>query len=357
MKKLSVLFVVFLISLFVFSQTPQKISYQAIVRDANNHLISNTQIGLEINILKGSPTGTVVYTETLAPTTNLNGLFSIQFGGGTEFNLIDWGSDSYFIQTKVDITGGTNYTIEGVSQILSVPYAFHAETAKNVTDISNITSVISDSINVICDNVYNSIADTANALRTYVDNAVSGSSSTYSIGDFAHGGIVFWVDETGQHGLVCAKNDVDDPLTVPTVETIKWHNNTTVATAPITRAKSSGPLSGKMNTYLIVSRSTAAGVTENYAAVLCSETPITEGGVTYGDWYLPSKDELLLMYANKSAINATAVANGGSALQNNTYWSSTEASQTNAIKVNMSTGFVGSVIKTDFAYVRAVRAF
>ena len=74
------------------------------------------------------------------PTTNVNGLVTLEIGDGTvvsgDFTTIDWSADSYFIKTETDPTGGTMYTITGTSQLLSVPYALHAKTAEAVTNES-----------------------------------------------------------------------------------------------------------------------------------------------------------------------------------------------------------------------------
>lgn len=127
-----------LLSTFAFSlltvsgQSPQKMSYQAVVRNSSDALVTNTQVGMQISILQGSASGTVVYTETQTPTTNANGLVSIEIGGGAGFSTINWTSGSYFIKTEMDPTGGNNYTISGVSQLLSVPYAFATETVKGI---------------------------------------------------------------------------------------------------------------------------------------------------------------------------------------------------------------------------------
>jgi uncharacterized protein (TIGR02145 family) len=122
----------------LFAQAPQKMSYQAVIRDAGNALITSHAVGMRISILRGSVSGTVVYTETQTPTTNVNGLVSIEIGGGTivsgTFSGIDWSTGVYFIKTETDPTGGTNYTISGASQILSVPYALYAKTAKSASD-------------------------------------------------------------------------------------------------------------------------------------------------------------------------------------------------------------------------------
>ena len=133
MRKLFTFLVAVLLTATVWAQSPQKMSYQAVIRNNSNVLVTNTQIGMRINIRQGTPSGTVVYTETLTPTTNANGLVSIVIGDGAGFNIIDWSAGPYFIETKTDPTGGTNYTITGTSQLLSVPYALHAKTAETVT--------------------------------------------------------------------------------------------------------------------------------------------------------------------------------------------------------------------------------
>ena len=120
-----------LISTLAFGQSPQKMSYQAVVRNSSNQLVVNQKVGMQITILQGSATGTEVYSETQTPTTNANGLVSIEIGGGAGFSTIDWSTGSYFIKTETDPTGGINYTISGVSQLLSVPYALYAKTAGN----------------------------------------------------------------------------------------------------------------------------------------------------------------------------------------------------------------------------------
>ena len=86
------------------AQAPQKISYQAVIRNSNSALITNSQVGLQINIPQGSSNGEIIYTETQTPTTNANGLISIEFGGNTGFSEINWANGSYFIETKLAVT-------------------------------------------------------------------------------------------------------------------------------------------------------------------------------------------------------------------------------------------------------------
>ena len=117
----------------VQAQSPEKMSYQAVIRDGSDNLITSSNVGMRIQILQGSISGTSIYEETHTPTTNANGLVSIQVGAGNvvsgDFTNIDWGNDSYYIKNEIDPTGGTNYSITGTSQLLSVPYALYAKTS------------------------------------------------------------------------------------------------------------------------------------------------------------------------------------------------------------------------------------
>ena len=83
MKKTLTILAALFITAPVFAQTPEKMSYQAIVRDGGNKLLTSKAVGMQISILKGSVTGSSVYVETQTPTTNVNGLVSIQIGSGT----------------------------------------------------------------------------------------------------------------------------------------------------------------------------------------------------------------------------------------------------------------------------------
>jgi len=111
------------------AQSPEKMSYQAVVRNSTDNLVPSQLIGMQISILQDSASGTMVYSETQTPTTNANGLVSIEIGGGIGFDTINWGSGPYFLKTEIDLTGGTNYTITGTSQLLSVPFALFAKTS------------------------------------------------------------------------------------------------------------------------------------------------------------------------------------------------------------------------------------
>jgi hypothetical protein len=133
MKKHILLAAGLLLNIALWAQAPQKMSYQSVIRNANGGLVANSGVGIRISILQTTATGNSVYTETHNPSTNANGLASIEIGGGAaisgSFSAIDWANGPYFIKTETDPNGGTNYTISGTSQLLSVPYALYAETS------------------------------------------------------------------------------------------------------------------------------------------------------------------------------------------------------------------------------------
>ena len=139
MKNLFTLFAAVLLTANVFAQAPQKMSYQAVIRNSSNALVTGTAVGMRISILQGSSSGTAVYAETQTPTTNANGLVSIEIGAGTvvtgTFAGIDWSAGPYFIKTETDPAGGTSYSITGTSQLLSVPYALSAAGIANPTGL------------------------------------------------------------------------------------------------------------------------------------------------------------------------------------------------------------------------------
>lgn len=119
----------------MWGQAPQKIGYQAVIRNSSNNLVGNQTIGMKISILQGSPNGTAVYEETHAPKTNSNGLVTIEIGCGEVahgiFKNINWANGTYFIKTETDLEGGANYTITGTSQLLSVPFALYSEKSRS----------------------------------------------------------------------------------------------------------------------------------------------------------------------------------------------------------------------------------
>lgn len=124
------------------AQTPQSMSYQAVVRNEANQLVQEGNVGVRISILQGTPTGTTMYQENHTATTNLNGLLTLEVGMGSilagTFAGINWENGPYFIQSEIDPTGGSNYSITTTSQLLAVPYALHAKTSSDAARIKTL---------------------------------------------------------------------------------------------------------------------------------------------------------------------------------------------------------------------------
>ena len=576
MKRIFIILVAVLLTASVFAQAPQKISYQAVIRNSSDALVTNTQIGMKISILQGSISGTLVYEEIYNPnpSTNANGLVNIEIGGGVPlfgtFATIDWSAESYYIKTETDLTGGTNYSITGTSQLLSVPYALHAKTAETVigeititetdpifgawdkdyadltnaptiptvpvnvgdftndvgyltdyteldpvfgawdkdyadltntptiptvpvnvgdftndvgyltdytetdpvfgawdkdyadltntptiptvpvnvgdftNDVGYLTSFIetdpvftaSASNGITSSNIINwntaygwgnhatvgyltsftetdpvftaspsngitssNIVNWNNAYAwgnhaglyrpitwvpswtditgkpTFATVATSGSytdlsnkpitdgsetkvtagtnvtvtglgttaspyivgNPTLTIGQSYQGGIIFWLDATGQHGLIAA--------TVDQSTGIQWYNSVDRYTG----TTGDGLYAGEMNTAMIVAAQISDNQTGNFAAKVCADYSVTVSGINYGDWYLPSKYELNLLYLQKNVVGGFA---------DEPYWSSTELSDSQARLQYFNDGYQSINAKsTTTSYVRAIRSF
>ena len=150
MKKFILAITALIIGATSFAQAPNQFKYQAVARNSSGDVLSNQSVGFEISILQNSTSGTSVYTETHAVTTNQHGLANLTIGAGAvvsgKFSTINWSATIYFIQVKMDAAGGTAYVLMGSSQLLSVPYALNAKVADAVdwSDISNVPADIAD---------------------------------------------------------------------------------------------------------------------------------------------------------------------------------------------------------------------
>jgi microcystin-dependent protein len=167
MKRLFVILVAMILTAGVFipcqlinGQSPDKLSYQAVIRSLYGDLVTNSTVGIRIQILQTSEFGAAVYVETHTPTTNDNGLATLEIGSGSvvlgTFSDIDWANGLYFIKTEIDPTGGISYGITGISQLLSVPYALHSKTAESLTGVIPETDPVfgaSAANNIVIDDV------------------------------------------------------------------------------------------------------------------------------------------------------------------------------------------------------------
>jgi hypothetical protein len=277
-----------------------------------------------------------VYTEVHDTTTDAFGAVALVIGGGTVesgvFASIPWGSGKFFLKVELDNTGGTSYIEMSTSQLLSVPYALYAKNGfsgnyndlknKPVTDGSETKILVRENLTV---------EGAGTAANPYILN-----TKGHFVGEKYGGGIVFYVYDNRQHGLIAASEDQYNGIV--------WFNGV----RKYTNTTGDGVNSGMMNTELIIALQTADNPMGNFAAKVCADYSVTTAEVMYGDWYLPSKQELFLMYIHKDAIGN---------FRDDYYWSSTEFSSITAWSINFSNGTQFNLNKSLPYSVRAIRAF
>jgi hypothetical protein len=285
-------------------------------------------------------------------------VFVTDFDGG-RFMFYDgtqWGTLS-FVETRPEaptITGVTSSISQQATVSYTAPSSNGGSVITSYTATSNpggFTGTLSQagSGNITVTGLTNGTAYTftvtaTNAIGTSSASAASNSITTpLQVGDFYQGGVVFWLDSTGQHGLIAAVADQSS--------SIRWSNGSTSSSNVTTGATGTAVGTGATNTDAII---TAQGPTAtSYAAGLARA--YTGGG--HIDWFLPSKDELNKMYLNKATINTTAAANSGSNFTTNFYWSSTEVDLNNGRRQNFSNGDLLVASKVFGYSMRPVRAF
>lgn len=198
------------------AQAPEKMSYQAVIRNGSGQLLINQNIAVKVSILTGSLIGPLVYSERLTGSTNANGLISLEIGTGTvlsgTFSTIDWPTGNYYLKTETDPAGGTNYTIAGTSQLLSVPYAMYAKSAggtggsftipytNTINNASTLFSLTNDGDGTSVEAINNTTTSSIASLRGIVNNVAPGgfSSGVRGINNGTGGlGVGVWGSQNG----------------------------------------------------------------------------------------------------------------------------------------------------------------
>ena len=349
----------------LYSQVPEGFRYQATVRNDAGNAITDQNVSFHFAILKGDPSGLAVYEENHFVTSDPYGGVALVIGNGTDktgsFATIDWSADSYYLNIGLDTLGGLDFRNMGTSRFLSVPYALHAKTSadkfsgdyqdlvnKPLTDGSE--TKIDAGVNISLSGSGTSgdpyIINSETSLEAGDNMIVSGSGTgedpyiiserKHYIGEHYGGGTVFYVYDNGRHGLIAAPADLDPG--------IEWYNGT----KRYTNTTGEGLFAGAMNTILIIALQTNDNPYGNFAAKVCADYSVTVDNIKYGDWYLPSKYELGLLYNASTQI-------GG--FEDNYYWSSTEFSSITAWGVDFAIGVHENLDKGKAYCVRAIRAF
>ena len=309
MKKLYTLLAL-VITLITNAQAPQGFNYQATVRNSAGALIVNQNVYFKFNLMLNSASSVPVFSETHYTPTDDLGQVNIVIGQGTatvgNFSTINWGNGNYYL--GIELNTGNGYVAMGTTQLLSVPYALHAKTAESL-----------------------------------VGGGSGTGGFTHYIGEEFGGGVVFhlWKDASGvEHGLIIDKINLSAAQV--------WSN----IDQTLIGASAQSSWNGLSNSNAIVGQ---AGHTSS-AAALCLNS--TNGGQS--DWYLPSIDELSLLWHSRFNVNKSLSAIGGATVlpisANSNYWSSTESSYS-AMTFYFSNGGAYANGKSSTSYVRAVRAF
>lgn len=199
MKRLMYTFLFIQIAVFAYAQTPQAVCYQAVAADAAGASLVEQNINVKTTIISTTPNGVEQWIETHNVTTDEFGLFTLSVGEGTpaggvlsQFEDIDWGSDTYFLKVELDIEGGNNFSFMGTNQILSVPYALYAEAANTANTANNAnTAIIADTAlisQIALTTIGDDDTDPTNEIQTleYQNNVLSlsnGNDITLDVND------------------------------------------------------------------------------------------------------------------------------------------------------------------------------
>lgn len=304
---LTALLLLFIINNSFAQVPPQAFNYSAVARNPQGNPIANTTIAIQIGILKGTLSGQLQYLENHIVLTDAFGLFNLTIGGGAiqqgTMSAISWGTDNYFIQIGMDATGGSNFITMGTTQLLSVPYALHAGTASSL-------------------------------------------SAGHYIGELYGGGIIFHLfrDSVGvEHGLIVSLADQSSGTA--------WEATAACLSGScVNVSHSESTWDGRANTDAII----AFLGTNPSAANFCA----AYNGAGFNDWYLPSIQELSLLWKSLYDVNKKlSSTSGGVEILQNIYWSSTEVDAIGAWFFSYLTGTVAYYDKVTSYRVRAIRAF
>ena len=306
MKKIFTVLSAVLISAILWAQaplsfTPQSFSYQAVIRGGNNVLVANKPVGMKISLLQGSEIGTAVYVETHKPTSNANGLVSISIGGGSvvmgSFVHIDWSKGPYFVKTETDVTGGTNYSLTSVSQLLSVPYALTSSNGISRVSVTGDSLILANGTSIII----RGISNETNNKPTYGPNITDVEGNSYKTVTI---GTQTWMAEN----LKVSKYNDGTPMS-NVKDSIEWSKLTTGAWCYYNKDEKNNAKYGKLYNWYAVSK------TSNGNKNVCPTS-----------WHVPTDSEWMVL---TDYLGGITVARGKLKEVGTTSWNSPNTDATN----------------------------
>lgn len=349
MKKTILLFTCYflLFTIALYGQVPPNaFNYSAVARGPAGQPIAMKTIGIQISIIKTSPTGVAQYIENHFPNTDAFGIFNLVIGTGAVQNgnmsAVNWSNDNYYLKIGMDANGGTNFLTMGTTQLLSVPFAMYAKSAGTAINTNDNDTSATNEFQTL--SMSNDTLFLTNGGFVKIPATSGTVGSAHYIGEQFGGGVIFqlWKDTAGiEQGLIVDTSNIG-------ISEI-WSNIQTTI----------GPLAqstwnGLANSSAIVAQ---LGHTTS-AASLCLNS--VNGGKN--DWYLPSIDELMLLFSNRFYVNKSLSMIPGATLLETQYgyWSSTELSNDFALGVELTHGAAIPVSYNKsgwFSRVRPIRAF
>jgi hypothetical protein len=310
------LFTLYLFPSFLFSQSPQSIPYQAMVRNTDGSVMSSTAMTMTFKIHDVTAAGTIVYQESHSTTSNAQGLVVLQVGQGQAsvgtFDNINWGNGAKFLHVLMNV--GNGEVDLGTQQMMSVPYALYTKRVRMRTSATGDTLIIGG--------------------NSVIVPGISAANPTAEVGQMYQGGVVVYEFQSGDFGYVAGENHGIIASMQDLAEAIFGCYNISM------NAANSAVGSGAQNTENIVNGCTQ----ETTAALLCWNLVLNG----YSDWFLPSMDELGILYQNRVLLQ----------MYNSNYWSSTELSIFDGGIYNFVTGNPGSSSRQLFVNgVRPIRYY
>jgi len=293
-----------MLRLSVYGQAPKAFGYQAFVRDVSNNLLVNQNIGIRVNISDALNNGTVLFSELFTATTNSNGLVSIEIGKGVL---------AFGFWNAIDWSKGPYYV-----QLKIDPNGGNNYTIDQAEQLLSVP--------------YTQYAQ--HSARVF----------SHSIGELFEGGIIFhlWRDTLGvEHGLIAEMRDLDSNISFSN-ENLTFPNSS---------------IDGLANCNVVMTNSANAGT----ATELC----LNSNNGQKSDWYLPSINELTMLYKSAYQVNLNSWIYGAQALGKDGFYYSSTVDPTNSSNVygfDMVSGRIVSIPRQYSpgpakVFVRAIRRF